>query len=905
MSQINIPPPTVTLPNAVPPPPPPPAPVINPTAALRALAPGTQINATVQSVNANTGVVTVTTANQGTFSFNSPIAVSQGASLSLTVQGTPNQPQVVASVVSRGIAQGAPAPLPPLVTGSVVEGVLVTPAPTSAPVGATPAQTVAAAAPIAASVATALAPQALPQPVVAPQPTPASSPAAQAAPAPQPAPAPVPPQPATSQQQQQQQPQPQPQQSPPQPAPAANTAPPPPAAASEIASTTPPPANASTQAAPPPPPNTNVAAGAPPTTAEPTIGPAAVTLVAASTESPTTPLPTTPPPAIAAQAAQTAEAAPAPAPATTVAPEPAPPPAPAPPAPVATTEPAPAPTAAPPAPTTEPTAAVAPAVPDDVAPLPVASEPAPAGLTLPPPPSLGATLGTVSPQAALNAATVVARAVVPITGSTALVTALISQEIEAAIGSSPAATANIVAEGAIANAVTAVPAASTTPSPTTPTTLPSVNPPALTGLAAGEPLLLRVVGITAPVTAATQSAAASPAALSPGTSAAAASTAGAAASVATTAAAQVQATAAPPGVARPAQPTIQQQVTAALPAQAASASGAVNAGAVAPLLRGDGSAVLTAEEQPSDAALAAAAAAEGAPTAASTSITPSAGQFTATVVGTAANGQPVLLAGQNLLTLRAGPLQTGSQVVLQVAGTPVSASPISGLLDPVLSASLPSLPELMVAAQSTGGAAQAAMAAVMPQPGPALAGQMAFYLSALQTGDIKAWIGETARTALDRAGRAGALEKVDGELKRTSAAVDRDVPTTGWRNQPIPFSPNGAAITPVQLYVHQTRPDDSGNAKGQSGKAPTRFLLDLNLSALGPVQLDGLAQPPRFDLILRTPQPLPEALRNNLRALFTNVTSARGLNGGLSFQVAPPIVPTGANANAARPGILV
>jgi hypothetical protein len=183
---------------------------------------------------------------------------------------------------------------------------------------------------------------------------------------------------------------------------------------------------------------------------------------------------------------------------------------------------------------------------------------------------------------------------------------------------------------------------------------------------------------------------------------------------------------------------------------------------------------------------------------------------------------------------------------------------------------------------------------------------MAFYLSALQVGDIKAWIGEAARSALDRAGRAGALEKVDGDLKRAAAAVDRDVPTTGWRNQPIPFSPNGAAITPIQLYVHQTRPDDSGNAdKGQSGKAPTRFLLDLNLSALGPVQLDGLAQPPRFDLILRTPQPLPEALRNNLRALFTNVTSARGLAGGLSFQVAPPIVPTGANANAARPGILV
>jgi len=58
-------------------------------------------------------------------------------------------------------------------------------------------------------------------------------------------------------------------------------------------------------------------------------------------------------------------------------------------------------------------------------------------------------------------------------------------------------------------------------------------------------------------------------------------------------------------------------------------------------------------------------------------------------------------------------------------------------------------------------------------------------------------------------------------------------------------------------------------------------------------------------LILRTPQALPDAVRNDLRLLFTDVTSARGLTGSVAFQVAPPIVPTGMTTQVPRQGILV
>jgi hypothetical protein len=175
---------------------------------------------------------------------------------------------------------------------------------------------------------------------------------------------------------------------------------------------------------------------------------------------------------------------------------------------------------------------------------------------------------------------------------------------------------------------------------------------------------------------------------------------------------------------------------------------------------------------------------------------------------------------------------------------------------------------------------------------------------------VRAWIGEPARTALDRAGRGNTVSKVEGELKRASgAARESDAPeSTGaagtWRAQTIPFS-NAGAIEPIRLFLHQTNPDESGNDGKQKGSQPTRFLLDLDLSRLGRIQLDGFAQPPRFDLILRSEKPLAEPTRLEMLQLFANVTSARGLTGSLAFQVAPPIVPTETGKAPPRPGIVV
>jgi hypothetical protein len=258
--------------------------------------------------------------------------------------------------------------------------------------------------------------------------------------------------------------------------------------------------------------------------------------------------------------------------------------------------------------------------------------------------------------------------------------------------------------------------------------------------------------------------------------------------------------------------------------------------------------------------------------------------FVATVVGSDAAGQPILSSGPVLITLATGAPPPGTKVTLAVVPETAPAAlgaavPASGDVAPAAA--------LLTASQGTGAAA--AVNALMPQAGPALAAQMAFYAGALQQGDIKVWLGDAARAALDRTSRGRqALDSVSDDMASTHE-VNASAGPGNWQAMTIPFA-NGAVVDPIRLYVLQTDPDAEGEATEKASDA-TRFLVDVQLTKLGRFQIDGFARPDRLDLIIRTPQPLDQALKTGIEQVYINVGSARGLGGVIAFQVAPPVVP--------------
>ncbi|PWR21819.1 hypothetical protein [Zavarzinia compransoris] len=161
--------------------------------------------------------------------------------------------------------------------------------------------------------------------------------------------------------------------------------------------------------------------------------------------------------------------------------------------------------------------------------------------------------------------------------------------------------------------------------------------------------------------------------------------------------------------------------------------------------------------------------------------------------------------------------------------------------------------------------------------------------AALRFKDFRRLIGPEREKALAAEGPAPLL-RASAEFADLGRATGETSPQ-GWRAVPLPFF-DGRDIVPITLYVHrQPPPEDKAGPEdreaqrrgGQGGN--TRFLVEVSLSQLGALQIDGFAQPGRVDTILRSRSPLDLDLRQTLIARYQSVLAEAGLAGTLGFQV--------------------
>jgi hypothetical protein len=150
------------------------------------------------------------------------------------------------------------------------------------------------------------------------------------------------------------------------------------------------------------------------------------------------------------------------------------------------------------------------------------------------------------------------------------------------------------------------------------------------------------------------------------------------------------------------------------------------------------------------------------------------------------------------------------------------------------------------------------------------------FLAAARQGDLTGWLDaalpQPARSEdepLKRLGAAWRQHAGDAEPERKD--------TDSWRPWVIPFH-DGVALRPLTFHIRR-RAAPAGKDGGE-----TRFLLDLDLSALGSLQLDGLIRARRFDLMLRGAAKLDRTMRHELAVLFQESLGAIGYAGALAFR---------------------
>lgn len=256
-------------------------------------------------------------------------------------------------------------------------------------------------------------------------------------------------------------------------------------------------------------------------------------------------------------------------------------------------------------------------------------------------------------------------------------------------------------------------------------------------------------------------------------------------------------------------------------------------------------------------------------------------QVPATVVGKGAGGQLVLNAnGTTLFVRTSGDLLVGSKLLLE--RLPNTAADVTLPDNPDHAAQ--ALQQFMAAlSQLDPQAAQHLAQTRIPQPNAALPATLLLLFNILQQGgNGGTWLGEAATARLDKAGKRELVVKMIEEMQRGGGeAFDNAV--GAWRSYPLPLYDQNM-FQMLHLYVHREANRQNQEQAAQAAAARTRFLINLNMTRLGPIQMDGLTQRKQLDMVIRSERPLPPSLPQELRGLYLETLEALGLTGSLNFQ---------------------
>lgn len=198
---------------------------------------------------------------------------------------------------------------------------------------------------------------------------------------------------------------------------------------------------------------------------------------------------------------------------------------------------------------------------------------------------------------------------------------------------------------------------------------------------------------------------------------------------------------------------------------------------------------------------------------------------------------------------------------------------------------------------------------VLPQVGGKLPALMLSYMNAAARGvPFADFIGEANIAALNKSEHGKAvLKTLEKEFSATPKKVSGG--QSSWTGWDIPIL-SGTVVEPVSLYLQRPNGDETRRDKPFHKGADIRFVLDLNLTALGSFQLDGLARRKdrRFDLIVRHRDELPSVFDETVRGIFAQTLSALNYTGTVKIDRTDDFIvlaPDASENDTLKRGVLV
>lgn len=159
------------------------------------------------------------------------------------------------------------------------------------------------------------------------------------------------------------------------------------------------------------------------------------------------------------------------------------------------------------------------------------------------------------------------------------------------------------------------------------------------------------------------------------------------------------------------------------------------------------------------------------------------------------------------------------------------------------------------------------------------------FIAAVKAGDINMWLGEKNIDAMRRSGKAEFVSRMAREFSGLNKLSSEPV-NPEWRGMSIPMFGQGQ-IDKIHLYYrHSDHGNDQDQEQAEKGKG-TRFIMDMSLTQIGDVQLDGYTRGKQLDLAVRTKQPFSAAMRYEMTRRYIHTLEIAGMEGALVFQAQP------------------
>lgn len=224
-------------------------------------------------------------------------------------------------------------------------------------------------------------------------------------------------------------------------------------------------------------------------------------------------------------------------------------------------------------------------------------------------------------------------------------------------------------------------------------------------------------------------------------------------------------------------------------------------------------------------------------------------------------------------------LPIGSTLQMTLAGTSVpafekvqSVSPLTRLVE--------LLTDIERSGQNTGDPEGHQKSPQLPMPDRQLATKL-LQLMHLQNGDGREGAGLSSRD--QSASSSSWTNQLKGLLAEIGSSANEPL-TDGWRSTTLPLGPDPAQAIMIN-YREQSFDRESEPGEDDLDESPTqRAIFDVGFSHLGRCQIDALCQEQRFDLLVRTEQPLDHPVQEEITSIFLEASEIAGLSGEIGYQ---------------------